>query len=228
MNPHAIIITSACSEHHGRFNRLLIQTQTLVHTNSLTVVDQIIKRITVSLVFLDNQLLDTKEINNCQSLRKKFNGFIVIFSDRKNDTFAEEDVLNMGADGFLDIRHSDVVLRANIDSLLRRMQSPETDSPAIHIQDLSIYCHKHQVFKNGREINLTYSDFELLMILVKQTGKLVERDHIMKKIPGLYNYRESRALDLRILSLRKKLGDTQSPKRYIKTIRGKGYIFIPD
>jgi DNA-binding response OmpR family regulator len=65
-------------------------------------------------------------------------------------------------------------------------------------------------------------------VLVKAAGKLVSRDEIIKNIPGLYNYRESRALDLRVAALRKKLGDQIDPRKYIKTIRGKGYIFIPD
>ena len=94
------------------------------------------------------------------------------------------------------------------------------------MQDLSINLEAYQLFKGDTEIQLTSGEFQLLALLAKNAGEPISRDSLYQQLRGIEYDGLDRSIDLRISSLRKKLGDDLPPYRYIKTVRSKGYLLV--
>ena len=88
-------------------------------------------------------------------------------------------------------------------------------------------CHAKTVVLGGQTINLTTHEFELLFLLATHAGKVLTRDDIYAMLRGLDYDGTDRAVDIKISRLRKKLGDDATEPQRIKTIWGKGYLFVP-
>jgi two-component system response regulator RstA len=120
------------------------------------------------------------------------------------------------------------VLLAHIKSLLRRSKSQpvKSDENVVQAQNLTINTKNYSLLKDDVELVLTSGEFELLTILVKSDGVPVSRDDLYQQLRGIEYDGIDRSIDLRVSSLRKKLDDDVPPYRYIKTVRGKGYLLI--
>ena len=81
---------------------------------------------------------------------------------------------------------------------------------------------------SGAVVELTTNEFELLWLLASRPGEILTRDVILDSLRGIDYDGADRSVDLRISRLRKKLGDNTSHPARIKTIRGKGYLFVKD
>ena len=116
-------------------------------------------------------------------------------------------------------------LAARIRSLLRRAKTEETVSENIcDFQGLSLNTDTREVTVNGKVVELTFKEYELLHYLISMRSRVVSRDELLNKIWG-YDYTgETRTLDMHIKSLRHKLQDEDN--KYIKTVRGVGYRFM--
>ena len=114
-------------------------------------------------------------------------------------------------------------LAARVRSLLRRSQH---HSKVIKTVSLEIDKSKHIILKQGEKLELTHKEYQLLLYLVENKERVVEREELLNNIWGYDFVGESRALDVHIRSLRAKLGD--DGHHYIKTIRSVGYRFIED
>lgn len=131
--------------------------------------------------------------------------------------------LDSGADDYITKPFSVLELMARIRSALRRgtMRVPEGNEH-IAAQGLTIDTAAREVRCEGKLLDLTYKEYELLVYLAKNRDRVVAREELMEKIWG-YNYiGESRTLDIHISSLRQKLGTCAE---CIKTIRNVGYRF---
>ncbi len=126
------------------------------------------------------------------------------------------------------------MLLAHINALLRRdrssseMVSDSSDATVdiLLIQDLVINQKAYTLHKDRNVIILTSREFQLLAILASNAGKPINRDSLYQQLRGIEYDGLDRSLDLRISSLRKKLGDDVPPCRYIKTVRGQGYLLV--
>ena len=85
---------------------------------------------------------------------------------------------------------------------------------------LCVCPQRRQVEVNGREVALTYKEFEILSLLLRQQGRVLTRDVLMDRVWGLEAERENRTLDVHIRTLRQKLGEAGN---MIETVRGVGY-----
>ncbi len=81
----------------------------------------------------------------------------------------------------------------------------------------------HTVKVNGNEIDLTLKEFEILLILCQNEGNVVKRDDLLDKVWGYEYFGDSRAIDVHIRHIRKKIEDYDKDYDYIETIRGIGY-----
>jgi two-component system response regulator RstA len=93
---------------------------------------------------------------------------------------------------------------------------------------LSIYLSKRQVVLDEQQITLTTSEFDLLVLLARYAEKILPRDFIYKTLRGIEYDGMDRGIDTKIANLRKKLGDNASMSTRIITVRGQGYLFVPD
>ena len=112
-------------------------------------------------------------------------------------------------------------LCARVRTLLRRVQPK---SKSIQTPTLSIDKSTHIVQQNNQGIDLTHKEYQLLLYLIENKERVVERDELLNNIWGYDFIGESRALDVHIRSLRKKLDD--NGEKYIKTVRSVGYRFV--
>jgi DNA-binding response OmpR family regulator len=109
---------------------------------------------------------------------------------------------------------------------LQRRHHPKTPPQRMHFGILNINLVQHQVSLGNNIIDLKPTEFELLVFLAKNADHIVNRENIMQALRGANYDGIDRSIDLRISYLRKKLhDDIQEPYR-IKTVHGKGYIFI--
>ena len=133
--------------------------------------------------------------------------------------------LELGADDYITKPFSPQVLMARVQAVLRRRgkpdNQPEHDAP-IEIHDLYIHPGRNKVVAAGEEVDLTYTEFKILMLLASRPGWVLNRTQIVDAIHGEGYAVTDRAVDVQIVGLRKKLGPCGD---YIETVRGVGYRF---
>lgn len=130
--------------------------------------------------------------------------------------------LELGADDYVTKPFSPKVLMARIRRILHRMVSRDLERPPIKIHDLTIDPARREVLNKGKPVNLSYTEFNILYILAKRPGLVFTRYQIIDAIHGNDYLVTDRAIDVQIVSLRKKLA---SCGNYIETVRGVGYRF---
>jgi len=132
--------------------------------------------------------------------------------------------LNMGADDYISKPFGVLELVARIKANLRRTMVKEVAKNVI-FKDIVIDFDKHQIIVNGKPIQTTLKEYNLLHLLCENAEKVQEREHIFAQVWGENFMGETRTLDIHIKDLRKKLAENGSTAS-IQTIRGVGYMLI--
>jgi two-component system, OmpR family, alkaline phosphatase synthesis response regulator PhoP len=185
---------------------------------------------TPDLVLLDLMLPGLDGLTVCRKLRAnpKTAGVAIIMLTAKGE---ENDIvagLNMGANDYITKPFSRNVLQARIRAVLRNMglrskEDAQEDADAgIKIHNLAIHQGRHSVTVDGQPIELSATEFRLLYVLARRPGWVYTREQILDAVHGDNYAITERAVDVHIVSLRRKLG-TAGP--YIETVRGVGYRF---
>jgi len=136
--------------------------------------------------------------------------------------------LNMGANDYITKPFSRNVLLARMRAVLRHVglhtqSEEEADGGAeVRIHNLVIHPGRHQVLVDGQSVELSATEFRLLYALARKPGWVFTRDRILDAVHGDNYVITERAVDVHIVSLRRKLG---AAGRYIETVRGVGYRF---
>ena len=133
--------------------------------------------------------------------------------------------LEIGAADYVCKPFSPRVLMARIRAVLRRPMTDaaaETGGPAITIGPLTVDPGRHKVEIKGKEIQLTYTEFRILRMLVENPGRAFSRQQIVDQVRGESYSVTERIVDVQMVSLRKKLGALGD---WIETVRGVGYRF---
>lgn len=176
------------------------------------------------LVILDIMLPTMNGKQICETVRNEYRGKILMLT-ALDDIQSEVDSLNLGADGYLTKPVAEPLLLAHITALLRRPNLPRTIEQ-IQFDSLEINFVTRQVSLLGLAINLSPAEFEIFSLLVINHDFTLSRDNIMQILRGREYDGVDRTIDIRISQLRKKLGDNINKPYRIKTIHGKGYMFI--
>ena len=189
---------------------------------------------TPDLVVLDLMLPGLDGLSVCRTVRPDYAGPILMLTARDED-IDQVVGLEIGADDYVTKPVQPRVLLARIRALLRRVPQaqPVANAPATASNEHSYGIFKisaaaREAWMSGKVVELTTNEFELLWLLASCPGEILTRDVILDSLRGIDYDGADRSVDLRISRLRKKLGDNTSHPTRIKTIRGKGYLFVRD
>ncbi len=133
--------------------------------------------------------------------------------------------LELGADDYVTKPFSTRVLVARVRALLRRRATPEEEGQSaapIQLHNLLIHPGRREVLVDGKAVDLTHTEFEVLRFLARRPGWVFTRYQIVDAVHGTDYAVTERSVDVQIVGLRKKLG---AAGKYINTVRGVGYRF---
>jgi DNA-binding response OmpR family regulator len=132
--------------------------------------------------------------------------------------------LELGADDYVVKPFSAGELVARIRAILRRTGGPSTNR-VLEFADLRVDLDARTVTRAGSPLHLAAREFDLLSLLMRNTGRVVRREEIMDEVWDPHWFGSTKTLDVHIAWLRKKLDDDPADPRYITTIRGVGFRF---
>lgn len=182
------------------------------------------------IVLLDLMLPGTDGLTVCRELREIFGGPILIFTARDSD-IDQVIGLEAGADDYVAKPVDPMVLLARTRALLRRVEDSgkrQADVGEIALGRLTISEAAQEVRLDGKIVELTTQEFELLQLLARHAGKILSREDIFHQLRGIDYDGLDRSIDGRVSKLRRKLGDSATKPTRIKTVWGKGYLIAPD
>lgn len=182
---------------------------------------QAIRKHNPEVIVLDVMMPKMDGFKVCQQIRKDYSLPIIMLSARgePNDKIQG---LESGADDYLAKPFEPRELVARIMSLIRRIPTKTKGKDSVfEIDDLHL-----EIKMNGSILDLTTKEYDLLSMFINNPGITFTRDEIIKEIKGIEAHLFSRSIDILISRLRQKIeSDPKSPK-IIKTIWGKGYLFL--
>lgn len=181
-----------------------------------------------ALIVLDLMLPGKDGLTLCKELRPNFKGPILMLTARDSDL---DQVLGLeyGADDYVIKPAEPRVLLARIRALMRRYyQNDPREQESITFGELNIQPGARKVLLAGQEVVLSSHEFDLLLALAVQAGQILSREFLFNHIYNREYDGLDRTIDVRISQLRKKLNDNPENPTRIKTIWGKGYLFIAD
>ncbi len=179
------------------------------------------------LIILDIML---PEMDGFQVLKevRKTNTIPIIMLTARGEVSDRIVGLELGADDYLPKPFEPRELLARIESILRRSHTPIQANEEEHfsMNELEVNFLRREAFFKEENLDLTTMEFELLSLFIKNRGKALSRDDIMNGLQGIDSNVFSRSIDISVSRLRQKLGDDSKEAKFIKTIWGKGYMFI--
>lgn len=180
-------------------------------------------------VILDIGLPGMNGIDVCRTIRDEFAGPIIMLTAR-GDEIDEVLALDVGADDYINKPVRPRALLARLRSHLRRAdQTVSTDSQSlIQVNGMSINASSRRVVVDGKTVELSTAEFDLLWILARQSGTVVPRNEIYEEIQGIKYDGLDRSIDLRVSRLRRKIGDSSHFPTRIKSVRGVGYLLATE
>ena len=188
---------------------------------------QELEKTNYDLILLDLMLPGMNGINICKKLKKKTStsSIPIIMISAKGE---ERDIvrgLEIGADDYISKPFSPKVVIARIEAVLRRLNLNQSDkeSEVIEFKNLFIHLGRREVKIDDKNIVLTFSEFQILTLLINRPGWVFTRNMIIDALHGEDYVVTDRSVDFQIVGLRKKLLHYGN---YIKTVRNVGYRFL--
>ncbi len=173
------------------------------------------------LVILDVMLPEMDGFEVCRIIRKRSNIPILMLTAR-GEVMDRVVGLELGSDDYLSKPFEPRELVARIHNILRRTQGIREQDDRLCFEQMEIDTARHKVSVEGREVSLTTKEYQLLLLLAQSPKRNFSRDDILNHLRGIDAEIFSRAVDILVSRLRKKL----LPTEYIQTVWGSGYTFI--
>jgi len=182
---------------------------------------------TFDLVVLDIMLPRLDGLEVCKRLRAQSSVPIIMLTAR-DDELDKVLGLELGADDYITKPFSIREFRSRVRALLRRAAAPRTgdrNDEVIEAEGVRIDVPRRTVEIEGRQVQLTYVEFELLAELARSPGRVFSRRQLLERLRGGADYREPRTIDVHVRHLREKIERDSREPELILTVRGVGYRF---
>lgn len=195
--------------------------------------DRLLAREVFNLVVLDLMLPGEDGLSACRRLRAADNQIPIIMLTAKGDELSRIKGLELGADDYLAKPFNPDELAARVKAVLRRQATPVPGAPAAN--DATVSFGDYQLSLATRELTrgdevhmLTTGEFAVLKALVTHAREPLTRDKLMNLARGREWDALERSIDVQISRLRRLIEPDPSKPRYIQTVWGVGYVFVPD
>jgi len=173
----------------------------------------------IDLIILDIMLPEYDGWTVCREIRKSSNVPIIILTARSEES-DELFGFDLGADEYITKPFSPKILVARVRALLKR--SYKRVSSKMSFNGLEVDIAAHKVFVEGKEIEMTPKEYELLVYMIENEGTALSREQILNNVWGYDYFGDLRTVDTHVKRLRIKL---KGKSKYIQTVRGVGYRF---
>jgi DNA-binding response OmpR family regulator len=185
-----------------------------------------VKRLNPALVVLDVMLPKLDGFEVCRRLRSENHHVAIIMLTARDEDIDKILGLELGADDYLTKPFNPRELVARIKAILRRVdRASQSDGSPIHLGELTVDSTRREVHIGSRSLDLRTQEFELLLILSSQPGRVFTREQLLQQAWGFDFYGQTRTVDVHIAHLRKKLTGSLVN---IETVTGIGYKLVTE
>ena len=179
------------------------------------------------LVVLDLNLPGMDGLDVCRALRRESDVPIIMLTARVEETDRLIG-LELGADDYITKPFSPRELVARVRAVMRRVRGGVRQPGLIRVGNLEIDIHGHRVTRAGETIDLTRSEFNLLVLLAQHPGQTFTRAQLLDRLHGVAYDGYDRSVDAHVKNLRRKLEPDPSEPHYVLTVYGVGYKFTDE
>jgi DNA-binding response OmpR family regulator len=176
----------------------------------------------IDLIVLDLGLPELDGLEVCRRLRSEGRATPVLVLTARADEVDTVVGLDAGADDYVTKPFRLAELLARVRALLRR---GAVETPPGSVRGVRVDSDARRAWHGEAELDLTTKEFDLLWVLLREAGKVVTREQIMREVWDAKWWTSTKTLDMHISWLRRKLGDDAHHPRYITTVRGVGFRF---
>lgn len=184
----------------------------------------------VDIALLDVMMPNMDGLEVCRRLREKSNNIGIIMLTAKTQEMDKITGLMMGADDYVTKPFSPSELVARVDAVYRRVAMNSTQKPVsddiIELGEFKLNLRSRTLTKNGRFIELTQVEFQMMEYFFANAGAALSRTDILNKVWGSEYFGEEKIVDVNIRRLRMKVEEEPSAPRHLTTIWGVGYKWI--
>ena len=195
--------------------------------------DRLLARETFHLMVLDLMLPGEDGLSICRRLRSNNNMLPILMLTAKGDEIDRIVGLEVGADDYLPKPFNPRELLARIRAVLRRQVieapgAPSAEDKVVEFGDFRLNLGTREMFRNEEPMPLTSGEFAVLKSLVTNMREPMSRDKLMNLARGRDYGALERSIDVQVSRLRRMLEQDPTNPRYIQTVWGLGYVFVPD
>jgi two-component system phosphate regulon response regulator OmpR len=195
--------------------------------------ERLLERENFHLMVLDLMLPGEDGLSICRRMRQNNNQMPIIMLTAKGDEVDRIIGLEMGADDYLPKPFNPRELQARIKAVLRRNTmeapgAPSKEEQIVQFAQYSLNLGTREMTNNGEPMALTSGEFAVLKALVTHPREPLSRDKLMNLARGRDYSALERSIDVQVSRLRRMLEEDPTNPRYIQTVWGLGYVFVPD
>ncbi|MGN0359283.1 MAG: response regulator transcription factor [Hominisplanchenecus sp.] len=188
---------------------------------------ELVKAKEYDIVLLDVMLPKLTGFEVCQQIRE-FSSVPVVMLTAKGDDMDKILGLEYGADDYITKPFNILEVKARIKAIIRRTapkDNTQSRSQVLQAGNLILDCESRRVSVDGKEINLTAKEFDVLELLVQNPQKVYSRENLLNIVWGYEYLGDVRTVDVHIRRLREKIEENPSEPKYVHTKWGVGYYF---
>jgi two-component system, OmpR family, KDP operon response regulator KdpE len=179
----------------------------------------------VDLIVLDLGLQDRTGFEVLREIRETSSVPIVVLSVRDGEN-GKVQAFELGADDYVTKPFGMAELTARLRVALKHRYQTEGTQPTLTLGEIEIDLVNRCVKRNGEEVNLTKTEYEILCLLARYPGKVLTHDYILRNVRGADNIGDPQYLRVYVRSLRMKLGERAGENKIIRTEMGVGYRLV--